>query len=376
MKFTPISFFLLGIFIAGCSGNILPSKNQPGIQSPVSITEYTFPYDFLIINDLYFQDQNNGWAVGRLDWYEPDSINLSCCKAKIFKTNDGGANWNEIEIGNISGILNSITFIDEMNGYAAGQEFFGEGKTIILKTTDGGKSWMQENTSQINGSLNSVIISKNDHVWSVGRNFSNSHSLILNNTADGASWKIQEHPSHSDGEVTAINFPSNETGYAVGYVGHDNPKPYIIKSMDGGNNWVELDFPSIIGWLSDVVFVDDATGYIIGNTNGAGIIATTKNGGESWQINNFKSDIWSGWIYKTDQDLLLYGNCSGSENCKNVISIFNGKEFVIFESLAFQNETITATGNPTSYGSIVFVTNTKSKNSEKHKTTFYRYDTP
>jgi len=346
------------------------------IQEPILVTKYVFPYDYLTINDLYFIDENNGWAVGRLVWYEPSVSTLACCKLKIFNTKDGGANWNEVERGITSGVLNSITFTDSMIGYTVGQESLFDASTIILKTIDGGKTWKRVDRKQASGVLNYVMVTESNRIWIAGRDFNDSQSLILRST-DGLNWKTQDHPSQIGAELTTIFFSSEKVGYAIGFVGHDSPDPYIIKTVDGGDSWVELPVPYTTGRVLDMVFLDDVTGYVIGHHGDTGLIAITNDGGESWTMKNLQSGLWLNWFSESNNRLIIFGNCTDTDTCNNLIGLFNGKDLFPFQTLTFPDETFTAVGNSMNDGSIAFVTNTKPEAWDaKYETTFYEYSVP
>lgn len=350
-------------------------------QEPTLVTKYVFPYDYLTINDVYFVDENNGWAVGDLEWYEQSVSSIACCKPKLLNTTDGGISWAEVETGINSGILNSIVWTDAMTGYIVGQEaFFENARALILRTTDGGKSWKRVGGNQQKGRLNFVVTTQNNGFWSVGEDYSNSfdsrQSLILRST-DGLNWKNQEHPSQIGAELTAIAFPSEKVGYAIGFVGHDSPDPYIIKTLDGGDNWVELPNPFTTGRLLDMVFVNDATGYIVGHHGDTGLIAITNDGSENWIIDKWQSGVWLNWFTESKNRFIIFGNCTDTDSCNNLIGLFNGKELVPFETVTFPDETFMAVGNSMSDGNINFIVNTKPETWDAtYQTTFYRYNVP
>ena len=352
------------------------------LQEPVLVTKFIFPSDYLKINDLYFIDENNGWAVGRLDWYEPSVSSIACCKPKIFNTTDGGKNWKESETGITSGIINSITFVDSMTAYAVGQEFFfgidttAAPNATILKTIDGGNSWVRVDGKKMSGALLQVITTNDHQIWSVGMGLDGPQSLILRST-DGLSWKIQKHPSETSGKLIAIDFSSDKVGYAVGYIGLDDAVPYIIKTIDAGESWEVLSFPYKFGRLLDVTFSDDVNGYVIGEFGEISSIAITNDGGLSWIFKNLEPDIVPNWFTESNNRVVIFGNCWHTSTCKNLIGLFDDNEFFPFETLTLPTETITAVGNPMNDGSITFVTNTKSETWDaQYETIFYRYNVP
>lgn len=368
--------------LSSITPTLTPTAENTHYQEPVLVTKFVFPSDYLEINGLYFADDDNGWAVGRRDWFDDSTSSIRCCNPIIFNTTDGGRNWKEVDAGISSGILNSIVFVDSMTAYAIGQEYFYgidptfTPNTIVLKTTDGGVSWAQVGEKQMSGALLQVIKTNDRNIWSVGFGLDGPQSLILR-SADGLSWKAQKHPSEIGGKLIAVDFPSDKVGYAVGYIGLSDATPYIIKTIDGGENWEALSFPSIFGRLLDVIFLNEVTGYVIGQFGETSSIAITNDGGESWAIKNLEPDMESSWFTESGNRFVIFGNCWQSSACDNLIGLFDGQEFYPFETLALPNEIITAVGNPMDDGSITFVTNAKPETGNaEYETTIYRYNVP
>lgn len=72
------------------------------------------------LTEMYFVDQNIGYAVGG--------------SGLVVKTIDGGATWTALTTGS-NGLLQGVHFIDANNGVAVGLP------GVIIHTTDGGASW-------------------------------------------------------------------------------------------------------------------------------------------------------------------------------------------------------------------------------------------
>ncbi len=79
----------------------------------------------VFLNGLHFFDANNGLVVG----------GLHSNTTSIFRTDDGGQSWTEIETDAIAKFLIAIDFPTPSTGYIVGWE------ETVLKTTDGGSSW-------------------------------------------------------------------------------------------------------------------------------------------------------------------------------------------------------------------------------------------
>jgi len=102
-----------------------------------SFNEYHF-------SSVYFIDSTIGWIVGNSD--------------TIFKTTDGGENWNGPSYNPITHTGHSIQFVNENLGWVVGSETSVLG--TIHKSTDGGSSWFaQNNPSPNNISFFIIIIS-------------------------------------------------------------------------------------------------------------------------------------------------------------------------------------------------------------------------
>lgn len=88
--------------------------------------------------DVYFIDANTGWFVGDT--------------TAVFKTTNGGLNWMKQDINYIVDTeLFSIKFLNANTGFAAGGHhsgFYDLHYAYIFKTTNGGTNW---NTLYSNG---------------------------------------------------------------------------------------------------------------------------------------------------------------------------------------------------------------------------------
>lgn len=154
----------------------------------------------------------------------------------VKKTVDRGETWQDVSLPeNIANrSYNSILFVDENLGFAAGGNRINDSIQTIIKTTDGGNSW----------------------------------SLVYE---DLGYW------------LKSIFFVNQNIGYAVGENG------VVLKTLDGGNMWNKVDLPSSISQrnFNDVYFVDENIGWIVGgnkSNDSNSTIAKTANGGADWEI--------------------------------------------------------------------------------------------
>lgn len=134
---------------------ILKSTDSGESWNPISLSGQ---FDDFIITDVDFLDENVGYLV--------------TTSGGIFKTNNGGVNWN-MQNSNTDHWLYGVTFFDRDKGWSVGGNV-NEG--IIIGTTDGGITWHPENI-QYSKWLYSV-----DYADSVNWIISGFDGVILKNT--------------------------------------------------------------------------------------------------------------------------------------------------------------------------------------------------
>ena len=196
------------------------------------------------------------------------------------KSTNGGFSWNQIfDFKDLysSGWVNDLYFKNEMNGYAVGTtggsvpNIFG----YFAKTTDGGQTW----TSQtINNTTDCKLIKVlNDTTMFISAS-TGSYDRLFKSSNDGVNWNML-YGGYAMYTTHKLYFFDDQTGWAVGYYGQ------IEKTTDGGENWINVSPGSIndyrdcyfmtrnIGWV-----VGSANG-----TDTMTVIRTS-DGGNSWTI--------------------------------------------------------------------------------------------
>jgi len=102
------------------------------------------------VRSIYFIDEYTGWISGY--------------PGVILHTSDGGLNW-EVQKSS-QGALNSIYFINSNNGWAAGGT---QGESLIFKTDNGGINWNEQNVESSELLLGIYMFNTN-HGYAVGAN--------------------------------------------------------------------------------------------------------------------------------------------------------------------------------------------------------------
>ncbi|MDQ3110342.1 MAG: T9SS type A sorting domain-containing protein [Bacteroidota bacterium] len=276
------------------------------------------------INDIFFIS-NVGYAAGsRADALPWGSRGL------IYKTTDGGQNWNAISLPLVIGTdsvmsLKSIHFLTPNDGFAAAACYSTNGAAgiyygALLKTTDGGVTWTT------NFSAKNLITYSNgntthfDHIF-----FSSLYNGVLSgsktlgvNTSDGisyattnggTSWTLATVWTGSDTRAHASFFESNGTGSIVGGKYMSLTGPYngrIARSTNYGFSWATTFIDNAYGYV-DIHFPVPQIGYAIGDSmyytmpgDANGKLVKTINGGASWTAQAYFTNFMPLCVFFTD----------------------------------------------------------------------------
>jgi photosystem II stability/assembly factor-like uncharacterized protein len=153
-----------------CGGTAMKHRTSAGWQ-----WDQNYPSEFL--NSIYFVDNLNGWTV--------QAPSVGSTKNIVWYTLDG-YNWSGHYISDNSN-LNDIYFINTSEGWTVGNG-------LILHTTDGGATWIDEGGSLTDSTILLSVFAVNNHeVYVTGRKYGANfnRALLLKYTQiDG----IQDHP--------------------------------------------------------------------------------------------------------------------------------------------------------------------------------------
>ncbi len=236
----------------------------------------------LPLNDVYFIDEQTGWAGGdqgmlrTIDGGETwslyatgddveavhfiDSMEGWACgnDGMIIHSTDGGVSWT-FQSSGVGEKIRDIRMADNMNGWAVGRD------GILRHTSNGGNSWNHQANPAIDD-LRGIAIMDPSNAWIVG-----SDGVILHTTNSGSTWNLQ--PSGTAQELEGVYFIDSQNGWACGEFG------VIVKTVNGGSSWQILN-SGTDAILNDIFFVTSEIGWVVG---AAGAILYTSDGGVTWE---------------------------------------------------------------------------------------------
>lgn len=211
--------------------SILVSSDSGIYHSTNQGTSWVRKYSLLParqIYNLYFFDDNTGWAVGDL--------------GLIVKTTDGGNTWTPQTSGT-SKYLNNTFFTSSTTGFIVGDS------NIVLKTTNGGTTWSAA-SSPSNLYFNDVLFTSSSNGWIVG-----SDGGVFKTTDGGATWTAVN--IGSTDMLWGIRFRNATEGWIYGFNGT------MYYTNNGGSTWVKQTNKNI-NTILGMSFNSDGNGILCG----------------------------------------------------------------------------------------------------------------
>ena len=255
------------VWVVGHHGVIL--KNS-GIQTEFEVQNEGTLY---ALSSVEFIDENNGWAIGGEYIESGNSLGI------ILHTTDGGETWEEQL--NTSIQLYALDMVNENEGWVVGRD------GSILHTSNGGASW-QTQDSPIGGMMTSVCFADENNGWIVTMDY---WGEVIHTTNGGATWTPQTNPSANP--LHDVFFINQDVGWAVGL------DSSVIRTSNGGDTWEWFNVNASQGYrFASVYFVDELHGWMAGIL---GSIMRTTDGGDTWQEINSGTDLSFNDIYFIDQ---------------------------------------------------------------------------
>jgi len=218
------------------------------------------------INDIFFIDSSNGWAV-------------HTGNGGLLSTN-GGFTWQIISFNdtNFTTTYNGVYFINKFTGWMAG------GSVQIRKTTNGGTSWFKQNSAPVAGVLNGIYFFDSSNGIAIGRKTASYNSFTEKTSNSGNNWFEIIISTANNNELHDQFWFDYNTGWICG-------RNVLLKTTNAGINWA--DYYSSIpptqngqNELLSVWFVNQQAGWIGASNLDKKNIYKTTNGGLNWIFQN------------------------------------------------------------------------------------------
>ncbi len=216
--------------------------------------------------------------------------------AKIFKTLDGGATWEEKYSNQSEGIFfNAMAFWNKDRGIAVSDPI--DRRFFLIRTFDGGENWEEiplenspialNNEAGFAASGTCLTVSGDGHVWF---GTGGAAARIHRSTDWGETWTVYGTPLLSgmpSQGIFSIAFKDMDNGIIVGgdYREPDNRNLCTAMTGDGGTTWTNIAENSLRDYRSCVMFVPGTKSTYIAIGRGGSDI--TIDDGKNWNpLNN------------------------------------------------------------------------------------------
>jgi photosystem II stability/assembly factor-like uncharacterized protein len=166
-----------------CSGRYIYKSTDGGINFD---SVYVFPSDGVISSAIFFTSITEGWLM-RSDG--------------LYKTTNGGVNWSQVYTANSS--IGSIDFLNSNTALVSSDLLF-------LKTTNGGLNWNSIFTAAVYAGFDVDIISPSEMYIA-------ANNKIYKSVDGGASFT--QVLSSAQNAIIEIHFIDSNNGWACGYNG-------------------------------------------------------------------------------------------------------------------------------------------------------------
>src|SRR5690554_4151490 len=246
-KFTSVFFSINKHgWICGEKGLILKTTDNGNNWSSTILDEN---FD---IQNIFFTNTTTGYAVGH-----------NSQTARVWKTEDGGVNWQTQLLPLQLTQLNSVKFADSQKGWICGSySLSGNNYGIILCTKDGGVNWDVQFNEPEELTFTTLFFADPEYGWAAGFNTANSSGSTIFKTSDGGnSWT----PLATEHKIYSLHFIDRLRGLAGGIPANSANGPKLLRTIDGGQSWDELTVKPHTGEIIYGLWADQNHFIAVGN---------------------------------------------------------------------------------------------------------------
>jgi photosystem II stability/assembly factor-like uncharacterized protein len=247
--------------------------------------------------DVFFWDQNRGWACG---------------DGGVFKTEKGGLSWERVKPRSQHPARWRHVVLSGPGEIWLLEGFHGQAQARLWHSRDDGQTWQEELVGQLRGAADLRV--HGDHLWVLAGDFPSYHS-----GDGGRSWQRLQFGNLLSGTVQ-MAIPLRWDGATIYVLGHRQKKPRLIKSGDGGNSWQALELPQPLPephWQYRLFFVTQRSGWL--GLPGGQILLTT-DGGQHWVRRDLPTDqaVTALWFDRPEHGFVAVNN-NDKENLQETL---------------------------------------------------------
>ncbi len=311
------------IIYAGSAGGGVWKSNNAGTTFYPIFDDHTQSIGAL---ELDPNDPDNTIYVGTGEPWPRNSVSIG---DGLYKSTDGGNNWNKIGLENSERIANIIVNpenSDEIYVAVLGALWSDNNERGVFKSTDGGETW--ENILFLNDSTGCADLAMDPSnpkilyasMWEFRRtawsfNSGGENSALYKSTDGGENW-FKIHKGFPEGKLgrlaIGVSKSNPNTLYTV-IESEKNEDKGLYKSTDGGENWEQKnnDFGITVRpfYFSRIV-VDPKDENVVVKAGLFGSIS--KDGGETFEnLGNMHADIHDMVFDINNSDIMYVGTDGG-----------------------------------------------------------------
>ena len=264
--------------VGGSDGAILKTKNGGATWEPVH-----FPRD------------ENFFGTAMIN---ANTVVVGSSSGKVYKSSDFGETWTQLvqnlgPITDVHAFNSQVILLTNRNG-------------DIYKTVDGGEIWSRMHNGAL--PLYAIEFYNSNLGWATGFG-----GTVLTTVDGGDEWHPQIRPGTFD--FSDIHFTSTSEGWMTTSSLSDS----IWHSTDGGISWRRVGLPIRSFWQG-VTFKNRDTGWVIGGSDGNGVIYRTNDRGQSWFLDHTSPDPFMGiysiansetvWAVGFGGNIMKYSSCA------------------------------------------------------------------
>jgi photosystem II stability/assembly factor-like uncharacterized protein len=315
----------LTVFAASASGGVWKSINGGTTFKPVFDSANALSLGAIAIDP---SNSKNVWAGTGESWVR-NSVSIG---DGIYKSTDGGENWNDLGLKDsehIAKILIDPRNSDTVLACATGHLWDDNDERGVYKTTDGGKSWrkvlgganrstgcaMLSSANSAPGIIYATLWDFRREAWTFRSG--GPGSGIFKSTDGGDHWteftgaNAKGLPAKPYGRIAIAAAPSKpQTIYAM----IESNKSALFRSDDGGANWTKLDASQYMVWRPFYfgnLIVDPKDPEKVFKVDGPLLLSV--NGGKSFSTvsSGAHGDFHDVWIDPNDTNTIFTGDDGG-----------------------------------------------------------------